>query len=201
MKLENRQARMRQIEMAAFQLLQEQGYKATSMLAIAKRAGASNETLYNWYGNKQALFRSLIKSNAQQIIVTLQDGLNRDEDLQHILERAGFDLLKMVTGEKAVVLNRAAATDANETGSLGEALADAGRNHVMPVLQQIFKRAKNKKQIHYENSGEIVDFYICLLLGDTQIRRVTGTIPELNDKEIKSRVDRAWNVLKKLHCN
>ncbi|WP_404927319.1 TetR/AcrR family transcriptional regulator [Mesorhizobium sp. ORM16] len=59
-------ARRERIEEAAYAVLRETGYKSASLLAIAKRASASNETLYNWYGNKQTLFRSLIEANAER---------------------------------------------------------------------------------------------------------------------------------------
>lgn len=46
-------ARRERIEETAYAVLKESGYKAASLLAIARRASVSNETLYNWYGNKQ----------------------------------------------------------------------------------------------------------------------------------------------------
>ncbi|MEQ8740678.1 MAG: helix-turn-helix domain-containing protein, partial [Hoeflea sp.] len=63
MREETRAARQAQIEQAAYEVLEEKGYAATSMLAIAKRARASNETLYNWYGDKTGLFRALVVRN------------------------------------------------------------------------------------------------------------------------------------------
>ncbi|TDM08123.1 MAG: hypothetical protein C4K60_01045 [Ideonella sp. MAG2] len=57
----DRDERHAEIQAAAFALLKEVGYKKTSMLLIAKRAQASNQTLYAWYSNKQELFRSIIE--------------------------------------------------------------------------------------------------------------------------------------------
>ena len=68
MKQENQEKRRRQIEAAAYDVLRQKGYRATSMLAIAKEAGASNETLYKWYGNKQNLFQALVIANAQDVV-------------------------------------------------------------------------------------------------------------------------------------
>ncbi|MCP4433742.1 MAG: TetR/AcrR family transcriptional regulator, partial [Gammaproteobacteria bacterium] len=52
---EIRSARQYRIEEATYELLAESGYHACSMLSIAKRAKASNETLYRWYGDKVGL--------------------------------------------------------------------------------------------------------------------------------------------------
>ncbi len=64
MRDENRRMRQQLIFAATYRLLAEKGYKGTSMLAVAKAAGASNETMYNWYGNKQGLLAAMIEDNA-----------------------------------------------------------------------------------------------------------------------------------------
>ena len=52
MRDDKKQQRRRQIEAAAYDLLVQYGYDGTSMLAVAKAAKASNETMYRWYGDK-----------------------------------------------------------------------------------------------------------------------------------------------------
>nr|MEC9418796.1 TetR family transcriptional regulator [Pseudomonadota bacterium] len=52
MRAEARERRKAAIEAAAIELLLDQGYDNLSMLAVAKKAKASNETLYRWYGDK-----------------------------------------------------------------------------------------------------------------------------------------------------
>ena len=77
MKQDERDERHAQIQAAAFALLKEQGYRKTSMLAIAKRAQASNQTLYAWYSNKQALFRGIIEDFGAAVREQLQAELRR----------------------------------------------------------------------------------------------------------------------------
>ena len=57
MREEKKSLRQQQIEDAAYEVLEAKGYDGTSMLGIARQARASNETLYNWYGDKQGLFQ------------------------------------------------------------------------------------------------------------------------------------------------
>ena len=59
-----RAERRAEIERAAYALLEENGYAGMSMLGVAKRARASNETLYRWYGNKQGLIKAMVARNA-----------------------------------------------------------------------------------------------------------------------------------------
>ena len=51
MRDDTKMKKQRQIEQAAYDLLEQQGYDGISMLKIARRAKASNETLYRCYGD------------------------------------------------------------------------------------------------------------------------------------------------------
>ena len=123
MKKENQSARRAAIEAAAYELLSERGYKSTSMLAIARRANASNETLYRWYGNKQTLFASLVRANAHAVTEMLEASIDSGTDALEVLATVGPILLKLVTSDRAVALNRAAAADVYESDTLGNIIA------------------------------------------------------------------------------
>jgi len=191
---DNRDTRRAEIEEAAYKLLSEKGYKATSMLAVARAAKASNETLYNWYGNKQALFQAIVARNAAQARETLQAALEGQGALDEVLERLGPLLLRLVTGDRAVALNRAAAGDVHDTATLGPAIAAAGRDAIVPLLARLIARERpDADQAH-----EAAETYIDLLIGDLQIRRVIGTLPPLSDAEVATRSDRARRLLMRL---
>ncbi len=98
-----------QIEDAAYALLDAKGYSGTSMQAIARAAKASNETLYNWYGDKKGLMAALIARNTDTVRVALADIANTQAVER--LSLIGPTLLAMVLGPRAVALNRAAAAD------------------------------------------------------------------------------------------
>jgi AcrR family transcriptional regulator len=195
MRQENQQKRRQQIEAAAYTLLQEKGYKSTSMLAVAKRAGASNETLYKWYGNKQALFSAMVRANARdaELLVTTfkEKGLN---PLQTI-EQFGPVLLRVVTGEKAVSLNRAAASDVHETNALGGLIASSGKKTIMPLLTALFQQAVTDRLLTLENPHEAAEIYISLLIGDLQIERVIGVRDVMSDADITRRAERAYRLV------
>lgn len=191
---DNRDTRRAEIEEAAYELLSEKGYKATSMLAVARAAKASNETLYNWYGNKQALFQAIVARNAAQARETLQAALAGQGALDEVLERLGPLLLRLVTGDKAVALNRAAAGDVHDTATLGPAIAAAGRDAIVPLLARLIARDTPDVQ----DAEEAAEAYIDLLIGDLQIRRVIGTLPPLSDAEVIARSDRARRLLMRL---
>lgn len=186
--------REKRITEAAYALLAENGYRATSMLNIAKRAKASNETLYRWYGNKQGLFKGLVEANAAHVAALLEAALVDGKDPTQALAQAGPLLIELVTSEKAVALNRAAAADAAETGMLGRALAEAGRERIAPLIVRLLDQAILARVIRLNNGQQVrdaADTYISLLIGDLQVRRVTGAIEQLTPKQISERAAKA----------
>ncbi len=100
------------------------------------------------------------------------------EELAQVLEHFGDTLLQMLTGERAVALNRAAAADVSEGSVLGSLLAENGREKVVPLLQQFFDQAIGAGLFQNHDSREMTEIYLALLLGDVQIRRVIGVTSE-----------------------
>ncbi|MDQ6785358.1 MAG: TetR/AcrR family transcriptional regulator [Acidobacteriota bacterium] len=86
------------IEDAARQLFIKQGFHATSMRDISKRAKVSLGNLYNYYETKEAIFESIINSYLTEIdekLKTIFDGI--DEPLEpKSLHRLGQMVGKMV---------------------------------------------------------------------------------------------------------
>lgn len=173
-----RSQRENRIAMAAYELIEEKGYSGTSMLAIARRARASNETLYNWYGDKLGLFSALISRNAEDV----GNLLDTSEDLQaeplETLEALGPILLDLLLGERAIALNRAAVAD--PTGELGQVLSLAGRNKILPKIGKVLMAARKNGDIVFDDLEDVLHIYISLLIGDLQIRRAIGALDAPN---------------------
>ncbi|MCV6586064.1 MAG: TetR/AcrR family transcriptional regulator [Marinibacterium sp.] len=189
MREDKRSQRQQQIEAAAYEVLEAKGYGGTSMQSIARQARASNETLYNWYGDKQGLFRALVTRNAENVKTHLEAALQTDEDALSILGALGPKLLALLTGDRAIALNRAAAADGS--GELGATLAKAGRDSVLPLLVQVLQRARQEGHLRFDDSAEAVGLYLDLLIGDQQIRRVIGQIPPPTAEVCVGRSNRA----------
>ena len=175
MRQDRKLARQHQIEDAAYAVLETKGYEGTSMAGIAKMARASNETLYNWYGDKKGLFQTLVTRNASEVKLLLEQELMSNSDALAILRKLGPKLLMLLTGERAVALNRAAAAD--RSGELGKTLSISGREAVFPLLRAVLERAQTDGQLGFADTADAVELYLNLLIGDLQIRRVIGRAP------------------------
>ncbi len=188
-------ARAERIEEAAYAVLKEKGFKGASMLAVARAAKASNETLYNWYGDKVGLFASLISRNAGLVAEELGKVRAGGGRGLTALAHVSPHLVQMVTGERAVALNRAAAADMS--GTLGAALATGGRETVGPMLAELVNEAVTDGALRGD-VREIVETYLALLLSDIQIRRAIGVLEPLGKEEATARTTRAVAQIKLL---
>jgi AcrR family transcriptional regulator len=189
MRDENRSIRQDQIEQAAYAVLDAKGYGGTSMLAIAKAAKASNETLYNWYGDKTGLFAALVRRNAGEVKALLQDQIAAGGDALETLARVGPVLLQLLTSDRAVALNRAAAAD--PTGELGHIIAAEGRETVAPLIAQIIAQGRAQGRLVFDDLAVACETWLGLLIGDIQIRRVVGRMPQPSPEALAARADAA----------
>ncbi|MEL6921442.1 MAG: TetR/AcrR family transcriptional regulator [Pseudomonadota bacterium] len=186
------------IEDAAYAVLAEKGYKAASMLEIAKRAGASNETLYKWYGNKQGLFRSLIEGNAAQVTGMIDASLAQSgaQPALDVLQPIGEALLKVLTSDRAIAINRAAAGDVHDTGTLGAALAEGGRGTVLPRVAEVLGRVTG-----HGEPMQLAETWLALLVGDLQVRLVTGQAEAPAASDIKRRAQGAVSAIRTIYLS
>ena len=171
---------------AAYAVLAEKGYAGASMLTIAKRARASNETLYRWYGDKTGLFGALVRDNAEGVREILSGAVETEGNPIEVLERVGPILLEILLGDRAILLNRAAAAD--PTGELGAAVAEGGRQNIVPLIAALMARLAPDDR---ERTRRLSETWVSLLVGDQQIRRVIGVMARPSRAEISQRAAQA----------
>lgn len=185
-------------------MLAERGYRGTSMLEVARRARASKETLYAWFGDKRGLFAALIAANAERLAAALDatgaPPPEAPEARLRVLAEApamrlrtlAEALLALLLGGRALVVNRAAIAEAaaGDTG-FAELLAREGRERFAPRIAAALAAARDAGLIAYDDPSEAVEDFLGLLLGDRQVRRLLGLLPEPGPEEIRARAARA----------
>lgn len=196
----DRDERHAEIQAAAFALLKELGYRKTSMLLIAKRAQASNQTLYAWYSNKQQLFRGIINNFGLAVREQLSAALKEDQDPLKALKALGPTLLRFTTDEHAIIMNRAAVIDASETGVLAQAVDEVARDAIFPLICALMQRLVDTGAFAPKVKAEdAAQTYVALLFGEAQLRQALGNLPPFDEKTIAARSARAYQLTCKLY--
>lgn len=62
---------------AAIRVLVKQGYEPTTTIAIAKKAGISVGSLYQYFPNKEAIVAALVEQHAQEIVACIEGALSK----------------------------------------------------------------------------------------------------------------------------
>src|SRR3712207_4958604 len=129
--------RREEILKVALSVLAERGYRGASMREIAERAQASKETLYAWFGDKRGLFEELVRWYAERVDAALAPSLERGgDDPAIVLRTFAIELQRLLLGERAVVINRAAIAEVPSDPTFAQILAAQGRDTVVPRLER-----------------------------------------------------------------
>ena len=169
---ESEQRRIEVIE-AALDELVEHGVAKTTMASIAKRAGASKETLYSWFENRDGLVAALIRHNADVSAERVHEALAGGEATLDTLTGFGGNLLRLLTSPASIALNRAAMT----IPSLADELLASGRHRVGPIVEEYLARLDDAGLIGVEDPAGAFESFYGLVIRDTQIRCLLGEAP------------------------
>ena len=191
MKAASRDKRRDEIMNAAIEILSERGYRDASMLEVAKRASASKETLYAWFGDKRGLFESVIRRNAEAVQAVLARHLEGDASTERVLVDFGRALLELLLGDSAVAINRAAISEARSDPSLAQILASAGREATLPSFIRFLELCRERGALRIEAPSQAAEDFLGLLLADTQIRRLLGLFAAPKKAQFEARAVRA----------
>ncbi len=163
------------------------------MLEIARRARASKETLYAWFGDKRGLFEELVRWQAERVDAVIAPNLEKrdGDDLSKVLRGFALELQHLLLGERSVVINRAAISEATSDSRFARILATQGRGSVVPKLGCYLEVQRERGRLEFEDAGRAIDTIIGLAIGDQQVRRLLGVLrmPEL--EQIEAHAERA----------
>jgi len=177
---------------AAEAVLTESGYAGASMLAIARRAKASKETLYTWFGDKRGLFEALVVANATDLDAALDAAaLTGNGAPRSVLTGFAASLLRILLGERAMVVNRAAIAESPRDTSLARLLITRGRDAVLPRLAAYLAREREAGRLMFTDATEAAEVLVSLVLGDSQIRGLLGVLPPLEPPAIAEQAAKA----------
>ena len=184
--------RREEILKVALSVLAERGYRGASMREIAERARASKETLYAWFGNKRGLFEELVGWQAERVDAVIAPSLERDsDDPSEVLRGFALELQRLLLGERAVVINRAAISEAASDPTFARILAARGRGSVVPKLERYLEGQRERGHLAFEEAQVAIDALIGLAVGDQQVRRLLGVLSMPGTEEMETRAERA----------
>lgn len=149
----------------------ERSFAETTMLAIAEAAGASKETLYRHFENKEQLFAEIISRKARQI-----SGPNapmaRGGDAQTVLTELGATLLRTIVTGEASILFRTVVAEASRSPELGNLFYARGPGLTVERLTQYLAAASAKGELHCEDPKLAARLFLGAVVSQFHLRRL-----------------------------
>lgn len=185
MKIEKRKTH---ILNTAIAILIEEGYQAFSMTSVARRAGASKETLYKYFGNKQGFITAIIEHKSNQADIFKPYHSLYPKDIGACLQHFGKDLLRLILSDSSIAINRMVISVSNKDASFAQLLEQYGKK---PIKAHITEQLSYYHSSLAEEVRTQLHIFFALLIQDTQLNAIYGLINDLSEINIKQRAYQA----------
>lgn len=140
------------------------------MLGIARRAGASKETLYSWFGNKGGLLKDLIEQETTSAANAISGALGRPGPPATVLVEGAYALLKRATSDTSVALRRAAVT----SPELGRHALRLEQEKVDPIIDSYMAQLTRDGRYLVPDVGSAHRMFRSLVTADLELRILLG---------------------------
>jgi TetR/AcrR family transcriptional repressor of mexJK operon len=169
---------------AAMEVLAERGVHAP-IEEVARRAGVSKQTIYNHYGSKTELVRTLMERRRNRIAAPL-DQAHPGDPVEHTLAAFAQAILELIAAPNYIQLLRMGVTSACDAPDLARTIYDAGTRASRRRLAAFLAGAP-ADEIAVEDPSEAADVFLGLVATGAQIRLLLGLDAEIDVDTIPER--------------
>lgn len=174
---------------AALAVITDTGYDQMTMQAVAERARSSKESLYVWFGSKQAMVAELIRRQSARTNAAVKGAVGSERPPHVVLVGIAENLLALLTSQTSLALNRAAMSSRELSG----VLLEQGRNTTGPLVAGYLARLRDEGRLAIDDPEEAFRLLYGLVIRDSQIRALLGEIPPARaerSRQARDAVDR-----------
>ena len=152
---------------AATQAFLEKGYIGTSVDEIAAIASVSKRTVYQHFGDKQALFTEIIlgtTSQVDEVVKLVAKTLETTRDLEKDLTALARAFLTTLMRPELLRLRRLVIADAYRFPDLGKTWYDQGFGHVLQTLAASFQQLSDDGKLSVDDPDLAASQFVGMLL-------------------------------------
>jgi AcrR family transcriptional regulator len=164
----------------------QRGYAATTLLDIAKKAGVATRTLYQHFGDKEAIFREVIF--ARDVAVVNPPVLEAGEDLVSALRKAASYSFDVALRTRSIELMRLMIAESARFPELMSKVATTIFGRFTGNLAQLFRELAGAGLIPDGDHDQSAELFADLLLGNRTVMIYFGWLsapPTEQDIEVK----------------
>lgn len=181
--LQRRKLRVMEV---ATDMFVNRGYAATTLLDIAKQAGVATRTLYQHFGDKEAIFREVIFAREAGTIA--RPVLEEGEDLLAALRKAAYYSYEVALRPRSIELMRLMIAESARFPELMTKVATAIFLRFTGNVAELFGQLAAKGLIAAGDHQKSAELFVDLLLGNRTVMIYFGwatAVPTEEDIEVK----------------
>ena len=149
------------------------GFGATSIEAVAKRAGVSKRTFYHRFSGKEMLFEAVVRRMIERWTPPFDEALLNAPDLASALRRAAEHMLRVALTPEALALHRMVIAEARRFPGLARILHELGAAAAIERIAGEFDRRIAAGEMRRMDSRFAAEQFILMVVTGPQ-RRALG---------------------------
>ena len=146
------------------------GY-ASSVDAIARRAGVAKQTVYEHFPSKDELFKEAARGLARRVLVALDA---EPRDVRATLARFALAYRRRVLGAQGIAIFRALVPEVPRFRALARSMYAAGAGETVRRLAACLHKAMDAGQLRRDDPELAAELLMGMLVGHERIKRLFG---------------------------
>jgi TetR/AcrR family transcriptional repressor of mexJK operon len=180
--------RRTELAIVAEQVFLERGFTETTMQMIASRAGASKETLYRHFANKEALFAEIVSRRAAQISGP-ESALACDGAPRRVLFDLGLGLLRVMTQGDACSLFSIVVAETPRTPALGAIFYSRGPGTTLDRLTAYLRSATARRELRCRQPARAAKLFLGAVVANYHLLSLIGQpAAQITQSDMRSHV-------------
>ena len=160
---------------AAKALFIRNAFAGTSMDSVAAEAGVSKLTVYSHFGDKDNLFREVIRARIQDLIPEDTYQYDPKADIRVTLERIALHHVRLDCDVQNVGTFRAILSDCRQGNPrYGKLLWEEGPARTQGLMQQLLQQAVDDGWLEIPDVARGAGQFMSLIKGEMMLRRMFG---------------------------
>jgi AcrR family transcriptional regulator len=166
------------------------GYAATSIEAVARRAGVSTRTLYRLIPNKAALFEDMVTDRIERFLADVKLNVGEQLDIEDALYAALMACANLTLDEEVIALQRMVLQEATPFSDIAGTFYRNGIQPTAAALADWLRMQQQRGLIVLDDFDEAAGMLIGMVISAPQRAALFAGLPTPSQRQLDARVRR-----------
>jgi AcrR family transcriptional regulator len=165
----------------------DNGYAATSMESVARRAGVSTKTLYRLVPNKASLFEGMVSDRLDRFLSEVNLRAVDHDDIEQALYAALMACADLSLDQEVVALQRMVLQEAGKSSDIAGTFYRNGIQRTLAALADWLRVQQQRGLIELDNLEEAAGMLLGMVAAAPQRAAIYGGVPLPSRAQIEAR--------------